>query len=108
MVHTFAIVRRAGRVITQTVSQVSRFTDHKLSTICIFYSKLKNRDKTKKNSVKCLFFLDVDECENSPCEHNGTCINNQGSYTCACVEGWQGENCKEGTACSDANVVLEL
>lgn len=54
------------------------------------------------------FFLDVDECENSPCEHNGTCINNQGSYTCACVEGWQGENCKEGTACSDANVVLEL
>ena len=55
-----------------------------------------------------LFFLDVDECENSPCEHNGTCINNQGSYTCACVEGWQGENCKEGTACSDAKVVLEL
>ncbi|KAK3579903.1 hypothetical protein CHS0354_031421 [Potamilus streckersoni] len=34
-----------------------------------------------------------EECLNSPCEHNGICINTNGTYSCRCPIGWQGENC---------------
>lgn len=42
-------------------------------------------------------FSDVNECNNSPCHNNGTCTNNEGSYTCSCAGGWKGHNCEEGT-----------
>lgn len=32
-----------------------------------------------------------------PCQNNGTCLNNNGSYACTCKEGWQGNNCEDGT-----------
>ena len=44
-------------------------------------------------------FADKLECELSPCENNGTCINTLGSYTCNCTEGWQNEDCKDGITC---------
>lgn len=28
--------------------------------------------------------------------HNGTCINNNGSYVCECIAGWQGHHCEDG------------
>lgn len=40
--------------------------------------------------------LDENECENSPCKHEGACINNEGSYFCNCTEGWQGHDCEKG------------
>lgn len=40
--------------------------------------------------------VDINECENSPCDHNGTCINTLGSYSCHCPDGWQGKNCQKG------------
>lgn len=43
-----------------------------------------------------LIYLDVNECESSPCANNGTCINNLGSYTCDCTEGWKNPDCKTG------------
>jgi hypothetical protein len=43
------------------------------------------------------FISDVNECEKfSPCQNNGTCINNNGSYACNCTEGWQGYDCENG------------
>lgn len=43
-----------------------------------------------------LIYLDVNECESLPCANNGTCINNLGSYTCDCTEGWKNPDCKTG------------
>lgn len=41
--------------------------------------------------------LDIDECiRYQPCQNNGTCINNDGSFICHCTEGWQDQNCDEG------------
>lgn len=44
-----------------------------------------------------ILFLDIDECAISfPCQNNGTCVNNYGSYVCECTEGYMGRHCKEG------------
>lgn len=40
--------------------------------------------------------IDVNECNQFPCENGGTCINNQGSFTCICKEGWDGPTCQNG------------
>lgn len=41
--------------------------------------------------------VDVDECQKTDmCKHNGTCINNNGSYVCDCTDGWQGQHCEDG------------
>ena len=46
-----------------------------------------------------LFFLDVNECLNSPCHANATCKNIAGSHTCTCKSGYSGN----GTHCTDDN-----
>lgn len=43
-----------------------------------------------------LFVVDVNECDFVPCKNNGTCINNNGSYVCDCIYGWQGRTCDDG------------
>lgn len=48
----------------------------------------------KKNYV--VFISDVNECKRSPCQNNGTCVNNDGSYTCLCEPGWTGQHCQTG------------
>lgn len=42
------------------------------------------------------FYVDVDECDLSPCFNNGTCINTNGSYACNCTAGWKSKDCDEG------------
>ena len=44
------------------------------------------------------FKLDVDECseESDPCDENADCINNDGSYSCTCKQGFTGD----GVSCS--------
>lgn len=43
------------------------------------------------------FSLDFNECIiKVPCENNGTCINNHGSYECNCEDGWRGKHCDIG------------
>ena len=36
---------------------------------------------------------DINECDNNPCLNGGSCNNAVGGYGCACVAGFQGENC---------------
>lgn len=42
------------------------------------------------------FHVDVDECTQVPCQNNGSCVNNNGSYACACEAGWTGQHCENG------------
>lgn len=43
-----------------------------------------------------VFFADVDECVNFPCQRSGICLNINGSYMCKCPDGWEGQNCEFG------------
>jgi hypothetical protein len=44
------------------------------------------------------YFVDRNECDNVPnvCRNGGTCINNDGSYTCLCTQSWTGPFCDIG------------
>ena len=46
------------------------------------------------------FKSDIDECsaDSSPCDLNADCTNSDGSYSCACKQGFTGDGSKcEGT-----------
>jgi hypothetical protein len=48
-------------------------------------------------TLYCNLLLDVNECDvDDPCQNNATCVNNEGSYKCVCVDGWKGQNCHIG------------
>ena len=40
-----------------------------------------------------VMFPDVDECETSPCQNDGTCVDELDGYTCQCTDQWYGANC---------------
>lgn len=45
------------------------------------------------------FFVDVDECVNSPCPHGSECVNTSGSFSCKCALGFDledGRSCTQG------------
>ena len=37
---------------------------------------------------------DINECSSSPCQNGGTCTDAVNSYTCACVAGYNGDDCE--------------
>jgi len=43
-----------------------------------------------------LFIIDPDVCLLKPCKNGGTCVSNQGKYTCACKQGFTGFDCELG------------
>ena len=47
----------------------------------------------KSKGVGKIFFLfillDINECSTSPCGANAQCTDTQGSYTCACNDGYE-------------------
>ena len=49
--------------------------------------------KTQKLSLS---LSDIDECKSSPCENEGTCLNERGNYTCTCNAGFTGFLCEKG------------
>ena len=49
------------------------------------------------NNLCCLhLYTDIDECENRPCQHNGTCVDMINSFDCHCVAGYSGTACETG------------
>ena len=51
-----------------------------------------------------LHFLEIDECETTPCDMNANCTNTPGSYSCDCNGGYSGN----GTSCSSKPQHFEL
>lgn len=50
------------------------------------------------------FVSDVNECEESPCAQEAVCTNSNGSYVCACNQGFMGD----GYSCESEHFVLHL
>ena len=40
--------------------------------------------------------LDVDECNSSPCQNNGSCLERVNGFECGCMSGYTGEKCESG------------
>ncbi|XP_074532634.1 protein eyes shut homolog [Halichoeres trimaculatus] len=38
--------------------------------------------------------IDINECDSSPCQHDGTCSDLHGHYECQCPTGFLGSNCE--------------
>lgn len=47
--------------------------------------------------------IDVNECDNDPCEGKGSCINSYGSYTCHCYSGYSQVITQNRKYCQDIN-----
>ncbi|XP_071375705.1 latent-transforming growth factor beta-binding protein 2-like [Centroberyx affinis] len=47
--------------------------------------------------------IDVNECEENPCEGKGRCVNNFGSYTCHCYSGYSQVITQNRKFCQDIN-----
>ena len=41
-------------------------------------------------------FIDINDCENSPCANGGTCEDLVNNFECTCAEGYTGPTCDEG------------
>ena len=48
--------------------------------------------------------LDIDECNSSPCQNDGTCTDQVNGYACACVAGYTGADCQTGECLYTAEV----
>ena len=42
------------------------------------------------------WFVEVNECDSSPCLNGGTCVNGNTSYSCACLVGYTDPECSSG------------
>ena len=38
--------------------------------------------------------VDIDECQSSPCENGGQCLDGINSYSCTCQSGYEGIQCE--------------
>ncbi len=51
-----------------------------------------------EQAIRCdmciLSALDINECDPSPCQNGGVCIDNVNSYTCKCPRGFMGTDCE--------------
>ena len=54
------------------------------------------KQSTDRKSVFHWFSIsDINECESSPCQNSGTCVEGIGMFTCECP-GYEGDMCETG------------
>lgn len=59
-------------------------------------------DVTISGALQCS--LDVDECEDQPCNNSGVCSNSPGSFTCRCPKEFTGVTCDYYVGCARPDV----
>lgn len=82
-----------GSSILKKCSQFREYLEFSISS-------LKWRNAHSKHGSLTLFDfigVDIDECSNSPCKNQGTCVNTIGGFHCTCPQGFKGDLCDEGT-----------
>ena len=86
--HTLVVVLQDIQDVT--VKQVIRYGYGKLKSDALYIILI------CFNIIKSEIFhsLDIDDCNQNPCENGGTCTDGVNDYTCDCIEGWQGVNCE--------------
>ena len=40
-----------------------------------------------------LVCIDIDDCQSSPCQNDGVCVDGVNSFTCNCAHGFIGDDC---------------
>ena len=40
--------------------------------------------------------VDTDDCVGVTCQNGGACVDGVNSYTCSCVDGYEGTHCEIG------------
>ena len=53
-------------------------------------------------------FLVIDDCESSPCQNGGTCIDGIDSYTCTCKPGYNGHDCETSKVEHKSKVIFDF
>lgn len=55
-----------------------------------------------------ILFIDGNQCSSNPCHYGGHCKDGIGSYTCSCLDGYQGKNCEFGRFLLQRAVAVSL
>lgn len=57
---------------------------------------MKFEKQTSEFDFVMYFDTDINECESSPCQNDGTCNDQINGYSCTCSDGYNGLLCENG------------
>ncbi|XP_053397215.1 uncharacterized protein LOC123551730 isoform X2 [Mercenaria mercenaria] len=86
-----------------------RYAGTKIARQCHCGTRIKNNQQTSGCVVECtgrideycggplqISIYDTWQCVRKPCQNNASCNDiDSRTYTCSCIDGWQGENCTQ-------------
>lgn len=53
-----------------------------------------------------VLIAEINNCDSSPCQNNGTCTNRVNNYTCNCIPGFTGGNCETRKLHSNTVIII--
>ncbi|XP_053397218.1 uncharacterized protein LOC123551730 isoform X5 [Mercenaria mercenaria] len=94
-----------------------RYAGTKIARQCHCGTRIKNNQQTSGCVVECtgrideycggplqISIYDTWQCVRKPCQNNASCNDiDSRTYTCSCIDGWQGENCTQEVQKSNAS-----
>lgn len=83
------ILQRLGELESKHVSLPEEY----YTNISMLWRRMNNINRRFSNLQVQLNNMLKDDCESSPCEHGGTCLNLANGYHCLCPSNWEGKDC---------------